>query len=168
MVCDEIGKCCLEGGACTETTEAKCLEQCGVFSGAGTSCTGVLDCPIPPIIIAACCLPDGSCAETTECICDNRGGVWGNDPVCSATTCGGPEICGGFAGIQCSDPNDFCKLNEGECCCDFQGVCTPVPDLCPLIYAPVCGCDGVTYSNECMADAASVSVDHQGACASSQ
>ncbi|GJM26845.1 MAG: hypothetical protein DHS20C16_32600 [Phycisphaerae bacterium] len=165
LVCDEIGKCCLEGGTCIETSEAKCYEKCGSFAGAGTSCTGPWDCPIPPIVIAACCLPDGSCEVTTECICERSGGTWGETVECSATACGGGgEVCGGIAGIPCSDPDDFCKLNEGECCCDFQGVCTPIPEVCPLIFDPVCGCDGQTYSNECFADAAGVSVDHQGTC----
>ncbi len=162
-VCSVVGKCCLEGGACIETSEEKCFDQCGAFAGAGTSCGGFADCPIPPIEAAACCLPNGSCEVTTECICDRRGGTWGATATCSASACGG-EVCGGILGIPCSDPDDFCKLNEGECCCDFQGVCTPIPNLCPLIYDPVCGCDGQTYGNECLADAAGVSVDHQGAC----
>jgi hypothetical protein len=74
------------------------------------------------------------------------------------------ETCGGFAGIPCDDPNEFCKTAPGECCCDFFGVCTPIPNACPPFWDPVCGCDGVTYGNECEADRASVSVDHHGPC----
>ncbi|MBI1824978.1 MAG: hypothetical protein HY287_17385 [Planctomycetes bacterium] len=74
------------------------------------------------------------------------------------------QTCGGFAGIPCSNPAEFCKLPVGECCCDFQGVCVPKPQACPTIYDPVCGCDGVTYSSQCEADRAGMSVDHVGPC----
>lgn len=37
-------------------------------------------------------------------------------------------------------------------------------ELCPTVFAPVCGTDGVTYGNACEADAAAVEIAHDGTC----
>lgn len=76
-----------------------------------------------------------------------------------------PQVCDGFAGIPC-DPNEFCLHPIGTCdVSDQQGVCVPVPNACPDIYLPVCGCDGLTYGNACDAIMAGVQIDHEGECA---
>ncbi len=74
-------------------------------------------------------------------------------------------VCGGIAGIPCPE-GQFCKYSIGECCCDFQGVCMPIPEACITLWDPVCGCDGKTYGNECEADRVGVAIDYRGECLS--
>src|SRR4030042_4262997 len=67
----------------------------------------------------------------------------------SATTRGGPSPQGSSAPIYCwssydCDPEQYC-LFDG--CAAETGVCVPRPEACPGGWDPVCGCDGVTYSN---------------------
>ncbi len=75
------------------------------------------------------------------------------------------QICGGIAGLPC--PSDqFCENPPGTCLVsDQQGGCVPVPEECPLpVVMEECGCDGVTYSNDCFRRMAGVSKAHDGAC----
>ncbi len=84
--------------------------------------------------------------------------------VCIACVPGTPQPQNCQQAEDCSR-REFCARPVGQC--DAVGTCRPRPEICLQFYSPVCGCDGVDYSNTCMAAAQRASVARADTCAGS-
>lgn len=147
-----------DAGACPDHQYCKFdTGSCGADEAAGT-CT-----PVPT-----------ACTEVFQPVCGCDGETYSNACFASAagvnlnslSPCPEPtgDLCGGIAGVQCGD-GQFCRFDVGSCGdSDQSGVCTAIPDACAEIFQPVCGCDGLSYSNECIASQGSVSIAADGEC----
>ena len=81
-----------------------------------------------------------------------------------ASAAGLGQFCGGIAGIRC-DRGLFCQFPAPFCGgFDRSGTCARIPRICTKIFRPVCGCDGKTYSNDCVRQTHGVSKRHDGRC----
>ena len=127
-----------------------------------TPCCG--QCLSPAAGICAPCPPAGGAGST-----GGRTGAGGATGTGGATASGGTggtgKTCGGLAGLPCA-AGEVCDMPAGSCnVADGFGTCVPGPQVyCSAIYQPVCGCDGRTYSGDCLRLAAGVTKKSDGAC----
>ena len=115
------------------------------------------------------------------CGCDNK--TYGNDcfrksakvslqytgkckvtptPDAGVADAGTTKKCGGPKNIPCMALNQFC--DKENCSKSAYGTCEEIPAVCPMYYAPVCGCNNMTYGNDCFRKHAQVSLAYKGKC----
>ena len=132
-------------------------------------CTQDTDCAVGSVCEADVCEP-AACPDIYDPVCGVDGRTYSN--ACEARAahvevghqgeC--PQVCGGIQAIPCPE-GQICDLPAGMCQgADLQGVCVERPEACAEVFEPVCGCDGVTYSNDCFRQMAGMQKDHDGEC----
>jgi hypothetical protein len=100
-----------------------------------------------------------------ECVCDATGELWTcSDEPCSPDTPPPGDACGFFEG-GCPS-GEYCAFNPPEACShtDAPSVCRVIPEECTDDEGTVCGCDGKTYGNRCLAAQAGTGILDVGPC----
>jgi len=160
------------GNACLAGMQGESIDHWGACQG--QSCMDLLDCPDPDgmyclrnpgecALPGICMLRPDSCPEVLDPVCACNGATY--ESACWAAMAGVSAAYDGDC-LPCWETPD-CSTQEyclHHDCDDPAGACLSQPESCPWAYSPVCGCDGETYPNVCVAAAASMSVAYSGVC----
>jgi len=150
-------------GACAPKT-------CAGFAGAACGPGFVCDVPSCGADAPGACVPvQQMCPTLLKPVCGCDGKTYDNDclRLKEGTAkqddgpCDKPKSCGGLGGGSCGE-GEFC--DPSGCKPGATGLCVSAPETCGDVWAPVCGCNGKTYDNDCKRKAAMVAKMADGVC----
>lgn len=134
----------------------------------GRACLGITACgatgtcggPTPcDAIVDPVCGCDGR-TYSNSCVANNAGVGVRSRGACAAADAGSDASTTGCRSNADCTGREACR---GIATCGGTGTCM-APGPCPLVFAPVCGCDGVTYGNTCELSNAGIGLRSVGAC----
>jgi len=85
-------------------------------------------------------MPVGMACENGVCVEYNPGYCW-YDSQCAA--------------------GQYCFYNS---CAVETGKCVKIPEACPMVWDPVCSCNGKTYASLCILMSGMADLDYYGEC----
>ena len=167
----------------------KYLTSCTDTSKSPMACTMQYDpmCGVDGFTYGNACMLSGAGVElayTGACVATETPGICTMEyaPVCGTDG----KTYGNMCGLRASDAgflfNGTCEDNRAKMQCyhvakeevtggdiiggdDTGDLATNLPEgACPRVYLPVCGADGITYSNTCVLESAGVALASEGAC----
>lgn len=154
------GPCGCKGITCRNGMDPVDLDNDGCPEVCLARCDTACDCTVnPDIYLRFDCPLD----------CDECGDYWSCETGHCVDQCGiipnvSCPICGGISGQSCG-PGEICDLPPGQCAsADLWGLCRARAEACPAFWDPVCGCDGVTYGNDCQRLSVGAQKAHDGEC----